>query len=179
VSEALDLAKARIARTHTLILKVVSDLSDEQLGAHSSPRAHSIGWTLWHIARCADKFAAEVEGGKEIWATEDLARTWGLGRDLMGTNGAGTGADDLVAAGLRPPSKDVLLDYTKRAFAAVEGFAQRLDDAGLDREFESFFAEGPTSVGNALFTCLTHDNRHLGELEFIKGLLGQRGTATR
>jgi DinB family protein len=31
-------------------LKLVADLTDEQLAARPTPTAHSIGWTLWHVA---------------------------------------------------------------------------------------------------------------------------------
>ena len=181
LSAALTLAKERVARTHTLILKVVGDLDDAQLAAHPSPRAHSAGWTLWHIARCADKFAAEAsnEATREIWATEGLARRWGLDETVLGSNGAGTGVSDEIAATLAPPRKDDLIAYAKRSFAAVESLANGLDETALAREFDSFFSDGRATVGQALFTCITHDNRHLGELEYIKGLIGLRGTATR
>jgi hypothetical protein len=31
---------------------------------------------------------------------------------------------------------------------------------------------------DVLATSVVHDNRHLGEMEYIKGLQGMRGTAT-
>jgi len=37
---------------------------------------------------------------------------------------------------------------------------------------------GRTTYGETLLVSVTHDNRHLGEMEYIKGLLGLRGTAT-
>lgn len=177
--EALDLAKQRSKLTREQILTVVDGLSDDQFAWRPAPQAHSIGWTLWHIARCADKFAAEADGGTEIWEREELADKWNLAPHLLGTNGVGTGIDDETAATLRPPSKDGLLDYARRAFAAVDRLIDGLDTTAIAREHNSFFTEGPASVGRALIASITHDARHLGELEYIKGLLGLRGTATR
>ena len=183
MSRALDLAKRRSTRTHQLILKVAGDLDDARIAWRPGPRAHSIGWTLWHIARCADRFAAEVREtarpARDIWLGEGLAEKWRLDAAVLGTNGVGTGVDDEVAARVAPPKKDELLDYARRAFAALDALVASWSDDDLSREFDSFFTEGPTTIGEALFTCLSHENRHLGELEYIKGLQGVRGSATR
>jgi hypothetical protein len=180
--DPLELAKQRSKLVHRQILKVVEGLTGDQLAWRPAPKAHSMGWTIWHIARCADKFAAEAAPGgptREIWETDDLARRWGLETSLLGSNGVGTGIDDEVAATLRPPERGELLDYTRRAFSAVDTLVDDLEGDAVSREHLSFFTEGAASVGRALFSSITHANRHLGELEYIKGLLGLRGTATR
>ena len=165
--------------TRTFALKVVDGLSDDQLAWRPAPRAHSMGWTLWHLARCADKFAAEASGASEIWVRDGLAAKWGLVDALHGSNGVGTGVDDETAATLRPPSKDVLVDYARRSFAALDAVVDGLDADAAAREARTFYFEEPAAVGRALVTSLAHDNRHLGELEYIKGLMGLRGTVTR
>ncbi|MGH2472623.1 MAG: DinB family protein [Candidatus Limnocylindria bacterium] len=178
-ADTLDLAKQRSKMTRELVLKVVDGLSDEQLTWRPAPRAHSMGWTLWHIARCADKFAAEAGGSAEIWVRERLAAKWGLAEILLGSNGVGTGVDDETAATLRPPSKDLLVDYTRRSFAALDAVVDRFDADAVAREQTTFFFDEPAAIGRAFVTSIAHDNRHLGELEYVKGLLGLRGTATR
>jgi DinB family protein len=178
-ADTLELAKERSRLTREQVLKVVDGLSDEQLAWRPSARAHSMGWTLWHIARCADKFAAEASGTMEIWQRERLADHWGMADALLGSNGVGTGVDDETAASLRPPRRDLLIDYAQRAFAVLDKFVGQLDPPGIEREHESFFTDGPASVGRALIASMAHDARHLGELEYVKGLLGLRGTATR
>jgi hypothetical protein len=178
-ADTLDLAKQRSKMTRELVLKVVDGLSDEQLAWRPAPRAHSMGWTLWHIARCADKFAAEVDGTPEIWVREGLSAKWGLAAVLLGSNGVGTGVDDETAATLRPPSKDLLLDYTQRSFAALDAVVDAFDAEAVGRERTTFFFDDPAAIGRAFVTSIAHDNRHLGELEYVKGLLGLRGSATR
>src|SRR5712691_1907173 len=178
-ADTLDLAKQRSKMTREMVLKVVDGLSDDQLAWRPAPRAHSMGWTLWHIARCADKFAAEVGGTAEIWARDGLAAKWGLAAILLGSNGVGTGVDDEAAAALRPPSKDLLVDYARRSFAALDAVVDRFDADAVAREQTTFYFDEPAAIGRALITSIAHDNRHLGELEYVKGLLGFRGTATR
>jgi DinB family protein len=178
-TDTLELAKQRSKMTRELVLKVVDALSDEQLAWRPAPRAHSMGWTLWHIARCADKFAAQADGSAEIWVREGLAAKWGLAEALLGSNGVGTGVDDETAATLRPPSKDLLVDYARRSFAALDTVVDGFDAEAVAREQTTFYFDEPAAIGRAFITSIAHDNRHLGELEYVKGLLGFRGTATR
>jgi uncharacterized damage-inducible protein DinB len=178
-ADTLDLAKQRSKMTRELVLKVVDGLSDDQLAWRPAPRAHSMGWTLWHIARCADKFAAQAGGTAELWVKERLATKWSLAEVLLGSNGVGTGVDDETAATLRPPSKDLLLDYARRSFAALDAVVAGFDADVVAREQTTFFFDEPAAIGRAFVTSIAHDNRHLGELEYLKGLLGLRGTATR
>jgi uncharacterized damage-inducible protein DinB len=179
MADTLDLVKQRSKTTRELVLKVVDGVSDDQLAWRPAPRAHSMGWTVWHIARCADKFAAEIGGTAEIWARERLAAEWGVADVVLGSNGAGTGVDDDTAATMRPPSKDRLLDYARRSFAALDAVVDRFDADAVAREQTTFFFDEPAPIGRAFVTAIAHDNRHLGELEYVKGLLGLRGTATR
>jgi hypothetical protein len=178
-ADTLDLAKQRSKMTRELVLKVIDGLSDDQLAWRPAPRAHSMGWTLWHIARCADKFAAQVGGTPELWVKDGLATKWGLAQVLLGSNGVGTGVDDETAATLRPPSKDLLVDYARRSFAALDVMVDRLDADAVTRELTTFYFDEPAPIGRAFVTSIAHENRHLGELEYVKGLLGLRGTATR
>ncbi len=178
-ADTLELAKQRSKMTRELVLKVVDGLSDEQLAWRPAPRAHSMAWTLWHLARCADKFAAQVGNREEIWTREGLAAKWGLAEILFGSNGLGTGVDDEIAATLRPPAKDPLVDYARRSFAALDAVVDRFEGEAVAREQTTFYFDEPAAIGRAFVTSIAHENRHLGELEYVKGLLGFRGSATR
>src|SRR2546427_10393171 len=125
-ADTLELAKRRSKPPRELVLKVVDGLTDEQLAWRPAPRAHSMAWTLWHIARCADKFAAQLGDTKEIWAREGLAAKWGLAEILFGSNGLGTGVDHEIAATRPPPSKDPLAASASRTFAALAAGVGRL-----------------------------------------------------
>ncbi len=72
------------------------------------------------------------------------------------------------------PSKDALLDYCRTAFDIADEAVGTLDDAG----FRQAAKWGGRSVGTALMTNLEHDNRHLGMIESMLGVLGLRGSAT-
>jgi hypothetical protein len=183
MTDVLDLVKSRIKLVNKQALTLADSVSAEQMAWRPVPRAHSIGWTVWHMARSADRLGVELAapgaGAAEVWITSDLARRWKLGPDVVGTNGVGTDVTDDVAARMAPPPRAELLDYARRAFAAVESTVDALTSPALGREYDSGLLERRETVGNALMVCLTHANRHLGELEYLKGLQGMKGTVTR
>ena len=176
-TDPLDLVLFRSRQTRERALELIEELSDQQLAWRPTPKAHCIGWTLWHLARCADVFRKDLDGGDEIWERERLAARWGFPAPALGENRAGTGVPDEAAAGVPLPLQTELVGYARRAFAALDEKVGKIDGRRSDEPYRGLFSRDAT-VGSALLASLTHDNRHLGEMEYIKGLLGLRGTVT-
>ena len=174
MSASLDLLRAKSVQARTQMLTVIAELSDEQLGWRPSPKAHSIGFTLWHTARADDNVQADLTGGPLLWESGGYAARWGHPE-----RGVGTGWDDDRAAALPLPPKRELIEYVTRVFAAVDLGTGTVDDARFELPIQSRFRGTDSTYGEVMLVCLSHDNRHLGEMEYIKGLLGLRGTATR
>lgn len=91
----------------------------------------------------------------------------------------GTGLSDEVAASLPIPNKDELLTYLRNSYEAIEGFI-----ALLDRRYSTFenldeeLIKKIQNVRLNLLVFLTHDCRHLGMMECLKGLQTGFGSAT-
>lgn len=162
--------RARYALVREWTMKVVADLSDEQLAWRPTPTAHSIGWTLWHIARADDNFQRE-HTGRSIWAEGGYGARWDH-PDRMNK------MEDSAAAAMPLPPKDELLGYVRAVFAAADAAVASIDEARFVEEIESGFMSRRAPIGATILGSLTHDARHLGEMEYIKGLLGMPGTAT-
>jgi len=173
MSEPLDLVRGKSRQARARMLTVVGDLSDEQLQWRPSPRAHSIGFTLWHTARADDNVQADLTGKGLEWESGGYAARW-----QHPDRGVGTGWDDEKAAALPLPPKADLLAYVQRVFDRVDAAVEAVDAEDFGRPLRSRFMNGDSSCGDVILTCISHDNRHLGEIEYIKGLLGLRGTAT-
>jgi len=173
---------------HKVVLNLVYELNDEQLAWKPEGYSTSIGFHLWHLARESDylkaailnlnpQFVPEFGDGIEIWIKESLAQKWGFPEGLHET--VGTGLSDEAAANLPIPKKEEVLDYLRRSYEAIECFVE-----GLDTKYPRF--------GNAddelqkkielirlnLLVFLTHDCRHLGMMECLKGLQTGFGSAT-
>jgi hypothetical protein len=173
---------------HKVVLNLVEDLNDEQLNWKPEGYSTSIGFHLWHLARESDylkaallghnpQFVPEFGDGKEVWEKEDLAKVWGFPEGLHQT--VGTGLTDEVAARLPIPKKDELLGYLRNSYEALECFIEMLDTKyptfeNVDEELKKKIE----MIRLNLLVFLSHDCRHLGMMECLKGLMTGFGSAT-
>ena len=173
---------------HKVVLNLIEDLNDEQLNWKPEGYSTSIGFHLWHLARESDylkaallrhnaQFVPEFGDGKEIWDRENLAKAWGFPEGLHET--VGTGLSDEVAATLPIPKKDELLVYLQNSYEAIECFIEMLDTKYPN--FETVDEELKKKIEMIrlnLLVFLSHDCRHLGMMECLKGLQTGFGSAT-
>jgi DinB family protein len=173
---------------HKVVLNLADDLNDEQLNWKPEGYSTSIGFHLWHLARESDylkaailyhnpQFIPEFGDGKEIWEIESLAQKWGFPEGLHQT--VGTGMSDEAAATLPIPKKDELLGYLRSSYEAIECFIELLDTnypnfEGVDEELRKKIEMARLN----LLVFLSHDCRHLGMMECLKGLQTGFGSAT-
>jgi len=179
---------------HQRLLAFVQQLSDEQLFWQLTPDSHSIAFHIWHVARWADHLQAAFSGmtpelgrrlgpGKQIWHEEGIAARWGFRSAELGFAETGMVMADAYATTLPFPSCSELLDYVSRVFERAEQAARQIDDEQFQTPeqpqdmTEGIF--GASTVGDAVMSHTTHANRHLGMMECLLGLQGQRGTATQ
>jgi hypothetical protein len=173
---------------HNVVLDFAKKLDQDQL--HWKPKGYStsIGFHLWHLARESDYLRAVIlertpqlgpDFGEvqEIWAKEGLAQKWGFPTELNAT--VGTGLSDEKAQTLPIPNKDELIDYLQCSYEAVENFVALLDERYPN--FDNVDDELKKKLENVrvnLLVFLSHDCRHLGMMECLKGLQTGFGSAT-
>lgn len=173
---------------HKVVLEFANELNDDQLLWRPRGYSTSIGFHLWHLARESDFLRAVIlertpqlvpEFGQpvEIWAQENLARRWGFPTDLGAT--VGTGLSDEAASTLPIPPKDELMEYLERSYHNLETFVQMLDERyptfeGLDDDLKKKLQ----NIRLNLLVFISHDCRHLGMMEVLKGLQTGFGSAT-
>lgn len=173
---------------HRVVLDLAESMTEPQLKWKPSGYGTSVGFHLWHLARESDmlkaailkhnpQFVPEYGDGVELWEKQRLAKRWGFPDDLQET--VGTGLSDAVAAKLPLPDKEALLAYLREAYEAVEQFVESLDRTyptfeGVDDELRKQIE----LVRLNLLVFLTHDCRHLGMMECLKGLQTGFGSAT-
>lgn len=173
---------------HKNVLDLAESLTDEQLRWKPEGYATSIGFHLWHLARESDFLRARIlervpqlgpdfGDAQQIWDKEKLAEQWGFPATLGET--VGTGLSDEDAANLPLPPKAAVLDYLRRSYAAAEAFVELLDQRYP--VFEHADAELRPRIQNIrlnILVFLSHDGRHLGMMECLKGLQTGFGSAT-
>ncbi len=173
---------------HKVVLNLADGLNDEQLNWKPEGYSTSIGFHLWHLGRESDYLKAallqhypligsDFGDGNEIWAQEDLAKKWDLPEGTHET--VGTGLSDEVAANLPIPKKNELLDYLRASYTAIEQFVELLDTRYPNFEnVDEILHKQIERIRLNLLVFLTHDCRHLGMMECLKGLQTGFGSAT-
>ena len=178
----------RLAKTHARLLEIVADLSEAQASWRPGRHAPPIGFHLWHMARWADRvqstlpamsavLAERLDAGGEIWEVSALARQWGWQTEQLGYGQTGMELGDELAAELQLPPIGVLVEYAHQAFATADRAFAALDDQLLQERGVDIYGRD-NSVAYVLLVHLSHAGRHLGMIEALRGVGGQRGTAT-
>lgn len=167
----------RLERTHTWTLEALEALDDAALKEQLGPNAPSIAFHAWHVARWADRVQARLTGGPEVWERDAVASRWGLDLGGLGKHGTGWGISDDQSAELPLPSKDELLRYVSEAFAAANRAAAEVQDDQLE-EIVTDHYDRKEPMAQILISHTGHASRHLGMMEALRGVRGERGTAT-
>lgn len=175
--------------SHQNLLAAVQATEPGNVHHSFGPHAPSIAFHAWHMARWADKYQSalpvwlegrsEVDPAAEIWLRDDVVGRWGLrGIETGDFGGTGAGLDDEASATLPLPDAATLLGYMGASFSAFEGRIRAIDDdAALDMAIVDLYDE-PSTIADAIASATSHADRHLGMIEALRGVLGDRGTVT-
>lgn len=170
----------RYQMNHDSLLELVDHLTDEQIAWTPNETTPSIGFHTWHLARWADYLQELINGrGRQIWEAEGLAAQWNMATESLGYAQTGMEMDEKTAMALPLPAKAVFLDYVRRSFAAAHQAVAGISDGEFFRAYDCLHGENwhEGQIGPIVITWMTHDNRHLGMIECLVGLQGERGSA--
>lgn len=173
---------------HRVVIELVESVDEHQFKWRPEGYATSIAFHAWHLARESDFLRAAIvertaELGSdfgpptEIWVREGLLERWGFPPEI-GT-AVGTGLTDEAAASLPIPARAEVLGYLRHAYGDLEAFLALLDERYPTGDgVEPPFAERIGRIRLNILNFLTHDCRHLGMMEVLKGLQTGFGSAT-
>ncbi len=179
----IDVVKQRYKLGHQRVLRALEDVTEEQMQWHPTPVTHSISWNVWHLGRWTDYLQAKIPTmtprleealgpSREIWETERLATKWGLNPAVLGWRQMGTDMKDAVAASLRFPDKETVIGYMRRAFEVAERAVNSIADEEFGLTYRSPHAwEGERVIGVYVVGYYAHDERHLGQIVYLRRLM--------
>lgn len=159
---------------HGLYDRVTVDLDDRQLNHLPAGGHQSIAFCLWHYVRTEDNAIQFVIQRKPtVWMEGGWDAKFGLDSKAQGT-----GFSDEEAREFRIKGAADFRQYMFDVFRKTEEFVAKLTPEEASRRI-TVKPLGEMMVLQAVSgLCMTHGYRHLGEIEFAKGLVAARGGAT-
>jgi hypothetical protein len=173
-SELHEYLRLELKAMHRLYTAVTADLTDEQVNHVPDGGHQNLGFSLWHFVRTEDNCIQFVIQRKPtVWIEGGWPEKFGLDNKSQGT-----GFTDEQARGFRLNGIGDFRTYMAEVFQRTEDFVRNLTDEEAARNV-TVKPLGEMSILTAISgLCMTHGYRHLGEIEFAKGLVAPKGGAT-
>lgn len=159
-----DVLKDSFGRIADGVPALLDGLDEDALAHRVGPDANPIGWLVWHLARVQDAQVAHLAGTPQVWLEEGFAARFALPYDERAT---GYGQTSHEVGQLRA-SVPLLTDYARATHAATVRFLDTEPD--LDAVADARW-DPPVTVGVRLVSIVDDDAKHLGQAEFVRGVV--------
>ena len=159
---------------------LLKDLTPEQLSWQPDNHDTSIIFALWHAYRAEDDLVLGFVGRRStVFASQNWAARLPVAETGVSPFGNGLSREQIGRIRLDPAE---VLAYAKAVGDGVASYLASLTDAEAAEEISLPFFKGvyegvdTVSRGEAItFFSIGHVTEHLGEVQFLKGLLGLKG----
>lgn len=159
---------------------LVRDLAPGQLRWQPEGHDTSIMFAMWHAYRACDELVHGIVAQRpSVFASQGWAER--LPVEKMGVTPFGNGASREQIGAIDLPLDDMLA-YAKAVGVSINGYLASISDEEAAEEIALPFFTGVypdvdkmSRVETIAFFAIAHTSEHLGEVQFIKGLLGMKG----
>lgn len=159
---------------------LVKGLTPEQLRWQPAGHDTSITFAIWHAYRAGDELIhGLVAKQPSVFAAQGWSKR--LPVEQIGVTPFGNGASREQIGAIDLPIDD-LLSYARAVGESVNAYLAALSDAEAAEELSlPFFTDvypgvdRLSRVETIAFFAIGHTSEHLGEVQFIKGMLGLKG----
>lgn len=161
-----ELLTEQYARIRQLYGVLARDLDEESLHHRPDETGNSIAWLLWHVARLQDDHIAHLAGRRQQWG--DWKDRIGLDND---ENDIGYGHTSEQVDAIRIAEPMLLIAYHADVHDMTNAYLAGVDAAELDRVIDTSW-DPPVTAGVRLVSLTGDCLQHLGQVAYVKGLLG-------
>lgn len=157
---------------HNSFFESVKDLNNEQLHLRPLGKGNHIAFIIWHYVRTEDSVINFLLQKKApVWNAEGWDKKFG-----MDPRAQGTGMTAEQATSVRIQDLNEFLKYSQNVFRATEAYVSGLKDEALS-EVRDLPVLGKRNLYQVIGgTVLNHGSNHLGEIWYVKGLQGLKGS---
>jgi hypothetical protein len=168
----LAIMRSGLVDMHGLLDRAVAGMTAEQFNFRPSEGGVSAFFSLWHYVRTEDNIVNFVAQGKNtVWLDGAYDQHFGLHRTAQGT-----GMTNAEAEAVRLNDVARWAEYQAAVWAATSAYLEALDPAQFELRRVTIRPVGEMSLWDGLWgMCLSHGYRHVGEIEFVRGVQGLGG----
>lgn len=166
MTSASDLLIDGFGRVREGVDALLEGLTLADLRFRPEGRGNPIGWLAWHLTRVQDDHVAGVAGTEQVWTGQGFEERAGLPFDPDET-GYGQAPDE--AAGMAVDA-GLLRAYHVAVHDRTVRFLRSIADEDLDRVVDRRW-DPPVTLGVRLVSVLADDLEHLGQAEYVRGIL--------
>ena len=169
---SIDYFRSALKGLHKNFLDAIEDLTEEQIHFRPLDQGNHIAFILWHLVRTEDTVVnLMLRGKKPVWNEEGWDEKLGLDPRAQGT-----GMTQEQSAEISIKSMGDFSTYMANVFKSTEAYLEELQDGDLD-EVRDTKMMGKRSLYEIIGgTTLQHASSHLGEIYYVRGLLGLKGS---
>jgi hypothetical protein len=164
-----DLLADALGRVREQMPDVVAGLGVDDLAWRPDPGANSVAWLVWHLSRIEDDHVSDVAGTEQVWVADGWAARFGLPFDVREHGFSMSQAD----VGKVRVSGDLLAGYYDAVAARSAAYVATLGPDDLDRVVDDAW-DPPVTLGVRLVSVVNEVNAHLGQAQYVRGLLERR-----
>jgi len=158
-----------LGRVREQMPELVDGLSDDDLAWRPDPEANSIAWLVWHLTRIEDDHISHLAGTEQAWATDGWAERFALPFDVREHGYSMSPAD----VGKVRVSGDLLAGYYEAVAARSAAYVATVEPDDLDRVVDEAW-DPPVTAGVRLVSVVNEVNAHLGQAQYLRGMLERR-----
>ena len=169
---AQELLRTSLRSMHDLLDKAVEGMTAGQLNFRPQEGGVSGFFSLWHYVRTEDNIINWVtQHQPTVWLNGGYNETFGLP-----ANSQGTGMTTDEANAVRIADVAQWHEYQQKVWAATDAYLGSMSPAEFDERKVTIKPLGEMSLWNGIYgVCLSHGYRHVGEIEYVRGVQGLGG----
>ncbi len=167
-----EILRSGLRDVHEMLDTVADGMTAAQLNFRPAEGGVSAFFSLWHYVRTEDNIVNfVVQRRNTAWLEGGYDGRFGLPRTSQGT-----GMTTEEANAIRIADVPGWHEYQSKVWAATDEFLAGLSAEEFDGMKVTIKPLGEMSLWNGLFgVCLTHGYRHVGEIEYVRGVQGLGG----
>lgn len=164
--------RSSLRSMHALLDKAVEGMTAEQLNFRPQEGGVSGFFSLWHYVRTEDNIINFVTQGRPtVWLIGSYDEVFGLPR-----NSQGTGMTEDEANAVRVADVAKWHEYQQGVWKATDEYLAAMSPDEFNQRKVTIKPLGEMSLWDGIYgVCLSHGYRHVGEIEYVRGVQGLGG----